>query len=200
MNKEINTRNDILQTAGVSISGEFLIMKEETKISLEEVDQIMKKQEVMIIDRLLSSNPRWTLQPYFTMLKNKEKYVHKYIHFDSKEEHVRWDRLHGKHRKIAKFECKKEKKKIKDGILAFNHFAGRDNVMCIRVDSNHLEGGKGLLYQIESLPYFLTMNPSYENEAFSSNIYDIYLKVNPEVVQAYLKHQEMTDNAEKVQS
>lgn len=200
MNKEINTRNDILQTAGVSIPGEFLIMKEETKISLEEVDQIMKKQEVMIIDRLLSSNPRWTLQPYFTMPKNKEKYVHKYIHFDSKEEHVRWDRLHGKHRKIVKFECKKEKGKIRDGILTFNHFAGREDVMCIRVDTSHSENGKGFLYQIESLPYFLTMNLSYENEAFSSNIYDIYLKVNPEVVQAYLKHQEMTDNAEKVQS
>ena len=44
------------------------------------------------------------------------------------------------------------------------------------------------------------MNPSYRNEDFSSSIYDIYLKVDSEVAQAYLKHQEMTDNAEKVQS
>ena len=95
---------------------------------------------------------------------------------------------------------KKEKKKIRDGILTFNHFAGREDVMCIRVDTSHSENGKGFLYQIKSLPYFLTMNPSYRNEAFSSSIYDIYLKVDSEVAQAYLKHQEMTDNAEKVQS
>ena len=119
---------------------------------------------------------------------------------NDKEEYVHWNRIHGKHRKIVKFECKKEKKKIRDGILTFNHFAGREDVMCIRVDTSHSENGKGFLYQIKSLPYFLTMNPSYRNEAFSSNIYDIYLKVDSEVAQAYLKHQEMTDNAEKVQS
>lgn len=200
MKKENNIRYDILHTAGMTIPGKFLIMKEETKIPVEVIDKIMVGQEVMIVDRLISSNPRWTLQPYFTMPKNKEKYVHKYIHSDGKEEYVHWNRIHGKHRKIVKFECKKEKKKIRDGILTFNHFAGREDVMCIRVDTSHSENGKGFLYQIKSLPYFLTMNPSYRNEAFSSSIYDIYLKVDSEVAQAYLKHQEMTDNAEKVQS
>ena len=174
MKKENNTRYDILQTAGMTVPGEFLIMKEESKISLEEIDKIMAEQEVMIVDRLLSSNPRWTLQPYFTKAKNKEKYVHKYIHFDDKREYVRWNRLHGKHRKIVKFECKKEKKKIKDRVFAFNQFAGREDVMCIRVDTHHSEDGNGFLYQIKFLPYFLSMNPSYRNEAFSSNIYDIY--------------------------
>lgn len=194
MQKNISTKFDVLQTidmADIIIPkiNSIFIMVDEKKIPLNIVDHIMKGQEVLIIDLLLSSNPRWTLHPYFTMPKNKEKYVHKYIYRNSKEEYVRWNRIHGKHRQIARFECKKERKRIRNSILAFNHFVGRNDVICIRVNLRYPEQKEEWITKIKTSESFLKMNSNYNTEPFDSTIQDIYLKVDPEIVHAYLQNQ-----------
>lgn len=198
MKKEIRTVFDIFETTGVAVPGirSICVMKEEEKISLSEIDRVMKREEVFIIDDLLSSYPRWTIHPYYTRPKNKEKYVHKYIHSSEEEAYVRWDRIHGKHRKIAKFECKKEKKRAKEAAGVFNKYVGKDDVICVYVFPQNRSDKEEWIKQIKSELSFLEINTDYDDPC----IYNVYLKVDPEVVQAYLKHQETVDNAEKIQS
>lgn len=194
MQKNISTKFDVLRTVDMAdimipMIKSVFIMVEEKKIPLSMIDHNMKEQEVLIIDSLLSSQPRWTLHPYFTIPKNKEKYVHKYIYWDSKGEYVRWNQIHGKHRKIARFECKKERKRISEMILAFNHFAGRNDVICIRVESRDFKKKEEYISKIKTSESFLQINPNYNSKLFDSTIQDIYLKVDPEIVHAYLQNQ-----------
>lgn len=187
MKKEIKTVFDVFETTGVMIPGisAIRVMKEESKISLEEVIKIIKEQEVMIVEDLLSSYPRWTIQPYYIRSKNKEKYVHKYIHSGEEEMYVRWDRIHGKHRKIAKFECKKREKKVKKAADVFNKYVGRNDVICVYTYLPKRSDKEEWIKLIKSETSFLEISTDYNYPC----IYDIYLKVDPEFVQAYLKYQ-----------
>lgn len=74
-------------------------------------------------------------------------------------------------------------------ILAFNHFAGRNDVICIRVESRDFKKKEEYISKIKTSESFLQINPNYNSKLFDSTIQDIYLKVDPEIVHAYLQNQ-----------
>lgn len=78
MQKNISTKFDVLRTVDtadimIPMIKSVFIMVEEKKIPLSMIDHIMKEQEVLIIDSLLSAEPQWTLNSYFTVQKKQRK-------------------------------------------------------------------------------------------------------------------------------
>ena len=92
---------------------------------------------------------------------------------------IRWDRIHGKKRKTAKYAIKQYKKAVIDNINVFNKYAGRDDVLFVHAriggDNWNYFNGPSI---VASHPAFLEKVDDY----FDSTYCDIYLKIDPETV------------------
>lgn len=87
---------------------------------------------------------------------------------------IRWDLIHGKHRKEIKFALKKAKKRVIQNIQVFNKYAGKENILYIHA---RIGGDNWLYYEgykLEKEPWFLEKVDDY----FDSTYCDIYAKLN----------------------
>lgn len=91
---------------------------------------------------------------------------------------VRWDRLHGKHRRMLKFNIKTQNKRIRNQYNTFNKYVGRDDVMMIHARI----GGYNWAYyggaELAQQPWFIEKVDS----AYDSTYCDIYVKIDPTTV------------------
>ena len=86
---------------------------------------------------------------------------------------IRWDRIHGKKRKILKFEIKKKQRRILKQFEIFNKYVGRDDVLYIhaRIGGGNWDyfGGPELAKQ----PWFIEK----VDDSFDSTYCDIYASI-----------------------
>ena len=99
---------------------------------------------------------------------------------------VRWDRLHGKHRRMLKFDIKTQNKRIRNQYNTFNKYVGRDDVMMVhaRIGGNNWAyyGGAELGQQ----SWFIEK----VDDAYDSTYCDIYVRIDPTTVQCGKKEGE----------
>lgn len=114
---------------------------------------------------------------YWTeMSARTDRIIDKYM---TKDEHgvngIKWDKVHGKKRKLFKWTLKKAKKRVKEQMETFNKYCGQD-VLCIHA---RIGGNNWKYYDGESLrkePWFLEK----VDDAFDNTYCDIYAKINGE--------------------
>ena len=86
---------------------------------------------------------------------------------------VRWDRLHGKHRKLVKFEAKKKIRAERLQYETFNKYVGRDDVLMVHA---RIGGGNWEYYggpELAKQPWFIEkVDDSYDN-----TYCDIYVQI-----------------------
>lgn len=101
-----------------------------------------------------------------------EKYMIKNEHHDYVG--IRWDNIHGKRRKMFKFELKKAKKRVFKQYEMFNKYVGRPDVLYIhaRLGSGNW-GGYDCEKLVKGQPWFL----DYIEDAFDCTYVDIYAKI-----------------------
>jgi len=88
---------------------------------------------------------------------------------------VRWDRIHGRKRKILKFEIKKEKRRVEKQYETFNKYVGRADILYIH---SRIGGNNWPYYHeyVDTKPWFIEK----VDDAIDSTYCDIYAKIKIE--------------------
>lgn len=161
----------------------YRLMSEEKPVSSEEIGQMIKDGEIEACEDLCHSYPLWCLNPILRHHGDKTAYLcdyymvknHKRDDNDGREYvDIRWDRIHGKKRKILKFKIKKMRRRIEQQFEMWNRYAGKENVLYIhsRIGGRNWGfcGGNELMTQ----PWFLDRVDDY----FDCTYCDIYASLN----------------------
>ena len=111
---------------------EFKLMSNKKPVSPEEISRRKNEDAVYILKRLVSNYPAWTINKiygYSWRLGSTLKWDH-YMTKDENGEYngIRWDRIHGKHRKVLKYKLKKNNEIIDKQYNTWNKYAGRKDV------------------------------------------------------------------------
>lgn len=166
----------------------YRLMNDEKPVSLEELYAGVEVDECeFLIEQGWINSHCYTLS--WTTDMNKRKYMkyHKetteftegrtYTHYVF--ESVKWEKIHGKHRKALKLAIKQRKKAIKTQYDMWNKYCGRDDVLYIhsRIGGNNWRYFNGDEL-VASQPWFLDR----VNDNFDSTYCDIYAKIDPNTI------------------
>ena len=115
-------------------------------------------------------NASWV--EYSSKTKEIEK---KYLVFENGNPvDIRWDKVHGKKRKLFKYRMKKAKQRVEEQYAMFNKYAGRNDVLYIHA---RIGGGNWNWYNcdeaIKAQPWFLDV----VGDASDCTYVDIYAKI-----------------------
>lgn len=157
----------------------YRLMKTEEPVDLHEVTERIEVEEC---EFLIESS--WIPNSYTSIFndttrRNKKRYMtyhyevteggHSHIVYDS----VRWDRIHGRHRKDLKFAIKRSNQRFIEQYEMFNKYCGQDDVLYIHA---RIGGGNWKYYGGEELKtqhWFL----EHVDDACDSTYCDIYAKL-----------------------
>lgn len=158
----------------------YRLMKDEKPVSAEKIKQLMKDSEVYICEELCCSDPFWSASSccskynYYT--EQRCKY---YLIQETNEEGykmytgIRWDRIHGRKRKILKLAIKKKNSRIQKQYDMWNKYAGKENVLYIhsRIGGNNWKhyGGN----ELAKSTWFLDKVDDYSDGTYC----DIYASI-----------------------
>jgi len=161
----------------------YRLMKNEEPVSKEEIAVMKKNQAVHVAADLCTSNPFWNpnasvheYSDYTDYIRNrylvKRENDKGYEYYDD----IRWDRIHGKKRKILKFAIKKACKEIDAQYEVWNRYAGKENVLYI----HSRMGGANWKYwdynkkkELLNQPWFLDR----VDDCWDSTYCDFYAKI-----------------------
>lgn len=174
----------VLQSTGIEIPRlrGLGLMKNEEPVNQTDLNEILHSMEILAVQNLCESFPAWDFYSCCSKLcPATDRRIKKYMILDE-DGHpisIRWDRIHGKKRKTAKYAIKQYKKAVIDNIKVFNKYAGRDDVLFVHAriggyNWNYFNGPS----IVASHPAFLEKVDDY----FDSTYCDIYLKIDPETV------------------
>ena len=156
-------------------------MKDENPISAEEIREMVKNSEIDVCKNLCCSVPSWNARSVDVEFSDKTDYICRHYLIASKNSvgyychytDIRWDRIHGKKRKILKFEIKKRKRNILKQFDMWNKYAGKENVLYIHAriggDNWNCFGGNELIEQ----PWFLDK----VDDSYDETYCDIYASI-----------------------
>ena len=118
----------------------YRLMKDEEPVSIDELKKIMKDCEIEICEDLCRA--KWDANSCgFEYSKRTDDICKRYINQTIGK--INWDKIHGKKRKILKFEIKKKQRRILEQFGTFNKYAGKENVLYIHA---RIGGGNWYYY------------------------------------------------------
>lgn len=172
--KEIAEKNgiDIPRLRG------YRLMKDEKIISKEEIEQIKRAAAIAIAEDFCETISSWHLNSEcgewddgYTDVKNYYLIENRFHTYSG----IRWDRIHGKKRKMLKFEIKKKNRKIQQQYDMWNKYAGKENVLYIH---SRMGGDNWTRYnkktELMQQSWFLDRVDDY----FDSTYCDFYARIN----------------------
>lgn len=172
---QINELEEIVKKNGISVPRlrGYRLMKDEKPDAWD-----YGNTEVECVHDLCTSIPTWNpnsnLSEYSGWTDYLENYYIERVPNGDGDytEKVRWDRIHGKKRKILKTYIHNEKKKIDRQRAMWNKYAGRDDVLYIHA---RIGGGNWPYYhaEVDTKPWFLEK----VDDSFDSTYCDIYAKI-----------------------
>lgn len=174
----------VLQSTGIEIPRlrGLCLMKNEEPVSETDLDEILHSMEILAVQNLCESFPAWDFYSCCSeYCPATDRRIKKYMILDKDKDPIgiRWDRIHGKKRKTAKYAIKQYKKDVIDNVNVFNKYAGRDDILFVHAriggDNWNYFNGPSI---VASHPAFLEKIDDY----FDSTYCDIYLKIDPETV------------------
>lgn len=189
---QIETLEQIAKENGIEVPRlrGYRLMKNEEPVSKEEIENMFQSAAVNACEDLCTSEPFWnpnaTCNSFCTETDRKrDYYLTKAKDEDGYEYHngIRWDRIHGKKRKILKHEIKKAKRAIIKQYETFNKYAGREDVLYIH---SRMGGGNWKYFdyakkrELETQPWFLER----VDDSFDSTYCDFYAKIKPAELEA----------------
>lgn len=181
---QIEDLTPVLQSTGIEIPRlrGLGLMKNEEPVSKPDLDEILHSMEILAIQNLCESFPVWDFYSCCSeFCPATDRRIKKYMILDKDGDPIgiRWDRIHGKKRKIAKYAIKQYKKDVIKNIKVFNKYAGRDDILFVHAriggDNWNYFNGPSI---VASHPAFLEKVDDY----FDSTYCDIYLKIDPETI------------------
>lgn len=155
------------------------LMKEEQPISKEEIKATEKAYSIDVLLDLCRSCPCWTTTKCWGYTKATEKRVSYYTvsktdeNGDTTYTDIRWDRIHGKKKKVLKMAIKKTIKNVRTQMNTWNKYVGKENIIYIHARI----GGPNWVYyggiEISREPWFLEK----VDDLYDNTYCDIYVKI-----------------------
>ena len=152
------------------------LMKDEEPYTPEELERLKEYSISCVLGDLLTACPAWTNSNVHEFSASSNKRIKCYLIKNKNGDYIgiRWDKIHGKHRKRLKFEIKKKIRRIDEQYTLWNKYTGQDNILYIHAriggDNWEVYGGK----EISKQPWFLEKVDDY----FDRTYCDIYTKIN----------------------
>lgn len=176
---QIDNLDEIAQANGIEVPRlrGYRLMKDEAPVTTEEIQKLMKDYEVQVCEDLCCSVPFWSTRSDCRIFSSRTDYIRKYFLTQAVDEKgykryvgIRWDRIHGKKRKILKFAIKKQNKRIQKQFDVWNKYAGKEGILYIhsRIGGRNWShyGGE----ELATTPWFLEKVDDW----FDNTYCDIY--------------------------
>lgn len=161
----------------------YRLMRDEELVSSDQIKEIMREAEVHVCEELCLADPPWSenagIRCYsseskkrleFYLIKNNNQTDDDYRDYIG----IRWDRIHGKKRRVLKHAIKMQSRSIQKQYEMWNKYAGKDNILYIhaRIGGYNWDyfGGNELIDK----PWFL----GKVDDHFDCTYCDIYAKLN----------------------
>ena len=183
---QIGSLEEVAKANGIEVPRlrGYRLMSEEEPFSDGELAEMLRTAEMMAADDWCTSIPAFSMNPFVheysweTDMK-RERFLFRITENWSAGPHretvgIRWDRIHGKRRKVLKYKIKKAQKAIKDNIAVWNKYAGKENILYIHARI----GGENWSYyggeELEKQPWFIEK----VDDLWDSTYCDIYARVD----------------------
>lgn len=192
---QIETLDALAKSHGINVPRlrGYRLMKDEEPVSREKILEIMAEAELDALRDLCRSRPFWSLNPDYWISDDWTDYVCKYYlvykEVDGKREPagIRWDRIHGWKRRRLKFAIKKCKRRVKHQFDLWNKYCGRQDVLYIHAKIGGCSWtDPSVKLGLSYMPWFLNCADDWWDGCYC----DIYAKLDPEIVESFLKQQE----------
>lgn len=162
----------IVEVTGVPllpIQDARIMKNEESPYDEDYIQHVIGRNEVAIVEHLIMS--RWSSRPKKKLLRSV-KLMYKYIDYDKlikTNNGIKWENLHGKKRKIAKYKIKKLRREIRKKYDTYNKYVGRDDVLYFHtiVDTNQYNELRHSQSYIEDIPDWY--DPRYKDMYFKAD-------------------------------
>lgn len=167
----------------------YRLMKYENRVPEEKIEKWLKECEVETAEWLCETNPPFCPKSCERWLINDttDRRKARYLKSDPKNKYqylgIRWNRIHGKKRKILKHEIKKQKQMIRKQYDTFNKYAGREDVLYIhsRVGSSYTWEDYEDKRKLMSQPWLLEK----VDDSYDGTYCDFYAKIDPKTVEEF---------------
>lgn len=148
----------------------YRLMVNEEPLPTDEIKKIEEFAEKGVYENMCSGVPAFSVNPlYYAFGEYTDRIIAKYI-----DEHgnLRWNLVHGKKRKNAKFAVKKIKRQVRKQYETFNKYVGREDVLYVHA---RIGGGNWKLYcaEIQNQSWFLEKVDDFYDDTYC----DIYAKI-----------------------
>lgn len=141
----------------------YRLMKDEEPISQDEIKKIKKQAAIDAAKELCQAEPFWNPNSICRIYDSYTDYLTNYYLIKGKDDDgyeeyidIRWDRIHGKKRKILKLAIKQKERRVQAQYDAWNRYAGKENILYIH---SRMGGGNWKYYEdknsIVKQPWFL---------------------------------------------
>ena len=169
----IDNLEELVARNGISVPRlrGYRLMADEEPLTKEEIAEIELSMVRDTYEDGVRAFPRWDLHPRVRVYSTWTDYLLDY-YIDERGD-LRWDRIHGKHRKNMKFAVKKRKRRVRQQYDAWNKYAGQPGILYIhaRIGGQNWNYYKG--YLLEREPWFLEK----VDDCFDDTYCDIYAKI-----------------------
>lgn len=187
---QIETLEAIAKANGIEIPRlrGYRLMSEEVPLSPKGYSQLFHDCAMEAIDMLCTSDPFWDPNSDCSIFNYRSDHARKYyIKYGLDKDGykapvaIRWDRIHGKKRRILKHEIKKNKKRAMAQYALWDKYAGQENILYIhsRMGGNNWAGyaDKEVLM---AQPWFLDRIDDW----FDGTYCDFYARIDPTLIPA----------------
>lgn len=159
----------------------YRLMKHEQPISKETIEEAKKFAEIRVVMNLCAARPVWNPNSDIWVGSDEtDRLERRYLssHVDDMGVHwtgVRWDRIHGRKRRILKREIKRQRQRIQNQYDMFNKYAGREDVLYIhsRMGGDNWKYWNGKV-ELMRQPWYLDR----VDDHYDGTYCDFYAKIN----------------------
>ena len=186
---QIDSLHDILDSTGVDVPRlrGLRLMLEEEPISDDDIAEEIHEEQMYVAERVICSIPKWSPNSDTTRYNREiDRECRKYLVHDAdgKVTDVRWELIHGQHRRNMKHAMKIAKRRVLDSFGTFNRYAGRDDILCVHTRI----GGRNWAYYneggaVSGSDAFIEK----VDDMFDDTYCDIYLRIDPKIAHAYVE-------------
>lgn len=178
---QIDDLDKIAQDNGIDVPRlrGYRLMSHEEPMSQKEIEEEVQYHFIHEAEWMIRRCPAWSTNPYSFHEYSPEKTAlcDYYLVPDTDEGYrykdIRWDRIHGKHRKNLKFALKKIRKRYQKQFDVYNKYCGQSGILYIHA---RIGGGNWNYYdgpELAKQPWFIEK----VDDAFDNTYCDIYAKI-----------------------
>lgn len=186
---QIDSLYDILGSTGVDVPRlrGLRLMLEENPVPDTDIAEEIREEQMYVAERVIRSIPKWSPNSDTTRYGwETDRSCRKYLVYDTdgKVTDVRWELIHGQHRRNMKHAMKIAKRRVLDSFGTFNRYAGRDDILCVHARI----GGRNWGYfnrggAVSGSDAFIEK----VDDMFDNTYCDIYLRIDPKIAHAYVE-------------